>query len=1123
MNTRTLLAVAFILATWSAAIQAGDSACLWQIGQADDLNAEFALAPDQYAKYAQDGFFVVNASDSRTDWPYVHPGPNDAWAGSRAHTFVILFGLQRATNQGECHLRFKILDTQAAHPPRLAVEINGHRSEHALPAGAGDDSVQGKPEKGKSHEFSVTFPSAQLKLGDNAVFLTTQSGCWLLYDWVGLETPAGFELAPVQARSVIQEARAIMAMKREENRLLQPVEVVLHHRGDPNLGVVQVGPSTTQQVRLTNGIQRVEVMVPAVSQETELKVTLMLGSRTVASRPVTLKPVRPMTVYILPHSHTDIGYTDLQTAIEEKQVNNLRQGLEIARKTAGYPEGARFVWNVEVLWAADLYLRRLSMADRQALVQAVEDGQVSFNGMYLNELTGLCRDEELIRLFSFATKLSDYARTPIDSVMISDVPGYTWGTVTAMAEAGIRYFSTAPNYFDRIGTILREWENKPFYWLGPDGKTKVLVWIPYRGYALSHLINRLTPAFSEEMQTMLEKTGYEFDIAHVRWSGHGDNAVPDDAICEFVKEWNIRYDWPKFIISSVSTAFRAFEEKYGDRLPVVRGDWTPYWEDGAASSALETAMNRASSDRLTQAETLYALRQPRSYPAGAFEDAWNQVLLYSEHTWGAWCSVSGPERKETSEQWAIKRGYALQADRFSRELMDQARASLKSPTGDGSVDVYNTLSWERGGLVTLPATVSTAGDRVLDDRGKPVPSQRMSSGELVFKARPMPPYSQRRYRVVAGTPFLEARVQTWETMLDNGQARVALDPQTGGIREFTVPDLARNFVNTTGGETLNDYLYFLGDNPKDARRNGPITVKSGETGPLIASLIVDSDAPGCRHLRREIRMVAGCNLVELINTVDKERLVATNYFSNSGKESLNFAFPFNVRDGQMRIQTPFAIVRPELDQMPSACKNWFTVGRWVDVSDDRHGITWVTLDAPLVQVGGLTANLLNSQTNPSVWRNRVERTQRLYSWAMNNHWGTNYRAYQEGPVVFRFVLLPHGTYDPAAAMRFGLECSHPLVAMPAEGPLPTGDPLVLIKSDEVVATGLKPSDDGQALILRLFGADEGDIQTRVQWIHPVPADVFLSDTSEKALTRLSPFGAVEVPGQGVTTLRANLK
>ena len=87
-------------------------------------------------------------------------------------------------------------------------------------------------------------------------------------------------------------------------------------------------------------------------------------------------------------------------------------------------------------------------------MDALKSGQVALNGMYLNELTGLCRPEELLRLFKYTTELSKSTGQKIDAAMISDVPGYTWGTVTAMAQAGIRYFSVAPNYFDRIGDIL---------------------------------------------------------------------------------------------------------------------------------------------------------------------------------------------------------------------------------------------------------------------------------------------------------------------------------------------------------------------------------------------------------------------------------------------------------------------------------------------------------------------------------------------------------------------------------------------------------------------------------------------------------------------------------------------
>ena len=126
------------------------------------------------------------------------------------------------------------------------------------------------------------------------------------------------------------------------------------------------------------------------------------------------------------------------------------------------------------------------------------------------------------------------------------------------------------------------------------------------------------------------------------------------------------------MISSTSTAFRALEQRYGRVIPRVRGDWTPYWEDGAGSSALETAMNRTTAERLVQAEALWAMICPGGFPGAEFDEAWRYVLLFSEHTWGADESVSHPESKKTREQWEVKRSYALQAEKLSRDLLAQA-------------------------------------------------------------------------------------------------------------------------------------------------------------------------------------------------------------------------------------------------------------------------------------------------------------------------------------------------------------------------------------------------------------------------------------------------------------------
>ncbi len=259
--------------------------------------------------------------------------------------------------------------------------------------------------------------------------------------------------------------------------------------------------------------------------------------------------------------------------------------------------------------------------------------------------------------------------------------------------------------------------------------------------------------------------------------------------------------------------------------------------------------------------------------------------------------------------------------------------------------------------------------------------------------------------------------------------------------------------------------------------------------------------------------------MELINTVDKRRLEATSYHANEGKESVNFAFPLNVPEGEVRLDVPLGVIRPEQDQILSACKNWLTIGRWADVSNADFGVTWVTLDAPLLQLGGLTARLLNSQTDPKVWRQEIEPTQKLYSWVMNNHWGTNYRAYQEGPVKFRFVLRPHlNRGSDSEASQFATGFSQPLVAMPGRGTAPAVTSLLQIQPSTVSVVGLKPSNDGKAMIVRLLNSSSETARTTLTWPQSKPTNVWLSDTSEQAKQPL--VGDLHIPGWAVVTLRA---
>jgi predicted alpha-1,2-mannosidase len=276
----------------------GQSQTLWQIGKADNDTAEFALAPDGYRQYGRDGLFLVGHSDPRRDWPYVHPGPDDSWAEGRAHAFSILFGLKETLIGGECRLVVDLADTHDVNPPKLQIEINGHKFTHQTPKGGPDASIMGDPSAGREHRFAITFPSRLLVPGLNRVTITNAEGSWVLYDWLALEVPANVHLVLTQG-TFIQSARVDPWLIPRNGKLWQCVEIVVAHLGGAaKLTILAadfqpVQPEVqTVELEVQPGLQTVELPLPPVQVEAHTLVTVEQAGRSVASCRVTRGPAR---------------------------------------------------------------------------------------------------------------------------------------------------------------------------------------------------------------------------------------------------------------------------------------------------------------------------------------------------------------------------------------------------------------------------------------------------------------------------------------------------------------------------------------------------------------------------------------------------------------------------------------------------------------------------------------------------------------------------------------------------------------------------------------------------------------------------------------------------------------
>jgi alpha-mannosidase len=847
--------------------------------------------------------------------------------------------------------------------------------------------------------------------------------------------------------------------------------------------------------------------VDVVDRVENVPVRFMIDDSLVSRSFVTVKPVVPREVYLLSYSHNDIGYTDLQPNIERKQWHNLDEALRLIKQTRDYPQEARYKWNMEVLWSLESYLAEASEEKRREVIEDVRNGSIGLNAMYANILTGLATDVEMSHFTAFARKLSRTYSVPITSALVSDIPGFTWGIVPALAHSGVKYFSISPNPGDRIGFTLETWGDKPFYWVSQSGQERILTWVAGASYASFHEgdLSRLGDEKVMKLMTNLDEKGYPYEIVQLPYTVGGDNGPPDPRLPDFVKRWNERYIWPRLMIATHAQMFKEFERRYGSQLPSFKGDFTPYWEDGAASSAFETAVNRRAVDRLIQGEALWSISSPASFPDVDYYKAWRDVILYDEHTWGAWNSISEPDLPSVKGEWTIKRRFALDADSSAEALLVRALPSQRRSQGRIAIDIYNTQSWPRTDVVFLSREQSSIGDRVMDDGGKPVPSQRLSTGELAVLVEQVPSLSAKRFFVEKGSALEHGAVMVGRNTLENGLVALSVDEETGAIRKLRWKPESVDLVDRASDAGLNEYFYVPGTNPHDAQHLTSARVRIKEKGNLLSSLVIDADAPGCRSYSYEVRLVDGLSRVEIINRVDKKAV--------REKEGVHFEFPFNVPGGQLRYNVADGIVRPEKDQLPGACKNFFSVEGWVDVTNKSYGVTWATPDAPLVEVGSITAE--------QAWMKTISPSSTFYSYVMNNYWHTNYKADQEGPVVFRYAILPHARFKGEAAARFGREQRQPLIAAFADlKRKPTGG-LLDLGASRVIVSSIKPVHRGGSWLLYLYNPSDEPQKLALRWTRSIPVTFRHSDSFASAGDWID--GGFEMPAYGTMYIRVDRK
>ncbi len=487
--------------------------------------------------------------------------------------------------------------------------------------------------------------------------------------------------------------------------IAQPTNMVTRKENKRQLNIFVDNPypnNTSLLMRSKSGVVHVTLQtgynklnIPAYSPDFTGIDTLQFIVNTTDTiyKPVTITPTRNFVFYIIHHSHNDIGYSGLQTDVEKIQDKNIRDAIRWVNNNKNAKE--KPVWHIESLWASENFLRIASATEEKQFVDAVKKGQIVLSANYANILTGICQPEELNWMLEYAKQLEKKYGFHIHNAMITDIPGISRSGLLAYVNNGISYLSLGPNYVeslpdhgDRVGGVIKEQGDKIFYWKPSlNSSKKILVWTAGKGYSYFHGISESEKQQSWEKRIsdycneLIEKN-YPYDWVQLRYTKNSDNGPVDTMLTSFVENWNQQYSTPQLKIASVDQLFADFEKKYGATIPVYTGEISPYWEDGAYSTAADEMKNRDLAIKTIALGKFAKTKNKYESHQREFYLLHRSIVMFDEHTWGAWSSISDPESDFTKEQWRIKKQFVDSAEYYYQQLVTSLHYQYQTPKPD---------------------------------------------------------------------------------------------------------------------------------------------------------------------------------------------------------------------------------------------------------------------------------------------------------------------------------------------------------------------------------------------------------------------------------------------------------
>jgi alpha-mannosidase len=702
-------------------------------------------------------------------------------------------------------------------------------------------------------------------------------------------------------------------------------------------------------------------------------------------------------------------------------------------------------------------------------------------GAWTEHNTNIPSGESLVRQHLYAKRyFKDKFGVDVKTGWLPDSFGFNWNLPQIYHKCGIDYFVT----FKLQWQIERNDPPVPFpyhlfWWEGPDG-SRVLSFLtvgPYNGKA--------EPAQLQEALNTIESMHHIDKVLSLYGQGdHGGGPMADmmDRAVTMMHDPN----FPTVRFSKGVDYFHEVEAlPQAKDLPVVDDELYVKTHRGTFTTDAQVKRdNRRSEELLMNVEkfSLLASQFGQPYPQQRIQDLWEKVLFGQVHD-----NIDGSAFAEVYRDAATD--YAdIKADggKILNSALTTIGKQVNTQGAGRAVLVFNSLPWERSGLVSLDSSYFAGLKHfaISDTTGHPVTYQieaEAGTAKALFFAEKVPGLGYKEYRVTASAeePKFTTDLTVAGLTLTNSQVEVVIDPVSGNLKSLKKKGMKTNFLR---GDNPGAALEVWEDKPANAPAGEPAwninlgadnkldkaeSVNVVETGPLRAVVQVKKSFGGSAFVEN-IVLYSNADRVDFELSVDWH-------------EKYRFAkvaFPFNLQSAYATFEIPFGAIQrfdwtlkadpgvrltapPRAWEIADRTKFEVAGQRWADVSN---------------QAGDYGVTLLNdskygfSYQENTLRMSLIRGPRRGYP-NMPDTWSDQ----SDEPIVgihhIKYALVPHqGTWQDANATRRGAEFNQPLLpkSEPSHaGPLGASYSVLDVAPSSVTVESVKKAEDSNEYIVRL--------------------------------------------------------